>query len=230
MRRRFLILGCLGLALGCGDGATPGNLPNAANSPIGPLPNGEIQLVQGHVDLEIVELTADIKAQLEKLQRLRSLQLIRTNLRNADLGFLADLAELEKFTLRECRFREVDFETFPQLDKLATLTLSGPAITDACADRLAELRLPALRSLSLEDTSLTDEGVRRLCEVYNLKFLNLYCSRKITAKSVPEIGRMNRLERLGLGGTGIAPNFMPAAGVIKELKRLLPKCEVDFGD
>jgi hypothetical protein len=132
-------------------------------------------------------------------------------------------------TLSNSRFSALDFQTFPRLDTLENLSLSGKQIDDDCAARLADLRPPVLRSLNLERTSITDSGMRRLCDVYNLDFLNLYLSRGISEKAVPELARMNRLHLLGIGGTGIAPNFFPTAGV-KELQRLLPKCSVDCGD
>ncbi len=86
-----------------------------------------------------------------------------------------------------------------------------------------------LRSLSVEYASVTDEGMHRLCEVYDLEYLNIYCCRSISPKSVAEISHMSQLRTAGVGGTGIAPEHRSTAAV-KELQRLLPGCRVDFGD
>jgi len=252
MHRRILIVVCLGYLLGCGNNEVPRSRSNSANSESERHSPAAIDDWSSIPDLSNVKLTPEIKKRLAErdtvhdltlaagfesadlpwlaeLHGVRRLRLIETNLANANFQAFAALEEMDNLSLYGCRFRDADFATFPRLEKLATLQLTGAAITDGCADQLAELRLPELRSLSLENTSVTDAGVRRLCGVYNLEVLNLYLSEKNSEKSVPDIGRMNRLRLLGIGGTGLAPRFYPTAGV-KELQRLLPKCTVDCGD
>lgn len=250
MYRRISILGCVWFILGCGEVSPPHNpLSTASTSAT----SEELQNSNGRaVDLHNTELTPEIKEHLStlphlqeltlpsgfkaadlpwlgRMQTLHVLNIDSADLRDADFTSLAGLQDLSSLSLRNCRFSNADFATFPRLERIATLTLSGGAITDACAERLAELRLPALRTLSLEETSLTDAGIRSLCGVYNLEWLNLYCSRGITAESVAEIGKMDRLGLVGIGGTGMAPRYTETAAVT-ELRRLLPTCRVDFGD
>ena len=64
---------------------------------------------------------------------------------------------------------------------------------------------------------------------YNLTYLNLYNSEGITGKSIPALGRMTRLRRLAIGGTGLSPRYRYTPEV-QQLEKLLPDHTIDFGD
>lgn len=204
------------------------------------------------IDLHDVVLTEELRAQLALLHRvqwlrlslginsedlrwigslkqLRGLALTHVKLAGADFQHLAAAKSLQYLTLTNSEFTDSEFGSLPRLARLERLCLSGRQINDACVKHLAEVHLPSLRSLTLEFSSVTNEGLRRFCEVYDLEYLNLYCSREILANSVPTIAKMKRLHALGVGGTGISPQYQRTEAVA-ELIRRLPKCSVDYGD
>lgn len=204
------------------------------------------------IDLYDVQLTEELRSQLSRLHRvqwlrlsagitnedlswiggmkqLRGLALTRAKLTGANFQNLAKVESLEYLTLSGAEFSDVEFGTLPRLKKLETLCLAGRSINDACLTHLAKIRIPSLRSLNLEFSSVTEEGLRQFCEVYDLEYLNLYGSFKISAESVTAIAKMKRLRVLGVGATGISPQYERTTAVA-ELIRRLPKCRVDYGD
>lgn len=207
------------------------------------------------IDLHKVSLNEELREQLPRLQRvqwlrlsagvsgedvnwignlkqLRGLSLSHARLVGADFESLGNAESLMYLTLRYSEFTDSEFKTLPRLEKLQTLMLEGRNINDACLKHLAEVRLPSLRTLSIALSSVTDEGMRQLCEVYDLEVMNLYSSRDISAESITAIAKMNRLRLLGVGGTGIAPQYQHfgRTAAVAELIRRLPKCHVDDGD
>lgn len=202
------------------------------------------------VDLHDVPLTEELRSQLAGLRevcwlrlsagvtaadlrwlgpmsQLRGISLTHADLTNGDFRSLASIESLQWLALARSQMSATDFCTLPRLDKLQTLWLSGNHVTDAYLDHLAELRLPSLRTLGLNNTSVTDDGIHELCEVYDLKYLELFFCKRVTERSVESIAGMKRLRMLGAGWSGIAPQCIPTEAV-DELKRLLPKCNVDF--
>jgi hypothetical protein len=122
-----------------------------------------------------------------------------------------------------------DFATMPRLASLQTLFLAGEKVNDQHLLHLAQLRLPALATLSLQATSVSDVAVAPFCARYNLDCFNLSLSRNVTEQSVSALGRMTKLRMLGIGGTGLSPNYGKTPAV-ERLCTLLPKCSVDYGD
>jgi len=78
-------------------------------------------------------------------------------------------------------------------------------------------------------SSATDLGVKDVCSVYDLAYLDLFCAEGVTEKSIEPISRMKNLRLLGVGGTGICPDHVENES-IRRLKRLLPECMVDYMD
>jgi hypothetical protein len=68
-----------------------------------------------------------------------------------------------------------------------------------------------------------------LCQVYDLEDLSLFLSRGVSPKSVDQIARMKRLRWLGVGGSGLAPEYL-TTGAVDRLKQLLPNTRIDHGD
>lgn len=204
------------------------------------------------IDLHDVPLTPDLRSQIEDLKRvewlsisagvtgadfrwlgniinLRGLAVTNANLKGSDLRHLQRLKSLQWLTFSWSEMTESDFATLPYLSRLQTLWLEGNHVTDAYLKHLAKLRLPSLKTIGLYYTSATDAGMHDLCQVYDLEYLDVFTSRKITSRSVRSIGRMNRLQSLGVGGSGISPDYSETDAV-KEIRRLRPGCRVDFGD
>ncbi|MCU0872965.1 MAG: hypothetical protein MUE50_11555 [Pirellulaceae bacterium] len=204
------------------------------------------------IDLHDVPLTAELRSQLAglrqvhwlrlsagvtsadltwlgRMRQLRGLALTHADLTNGDFQALVTIDSLQWLTLAQTKMSPKDFSTLPRLDKLQTLWLAGPQVTDAYLEHLAETRLSSLLSLGLYYTSVTDAGMKRLCEVYDLEYLDFFASEKVTEQSVPTIARMQRLRELGVGYSGIAPQANHRTDAVDQLRRLLPKCSVDYG-
>ena len=131
--------------------------------------------------------------------------------------------------LGEAAMSEDDFRTLPRLVALEQLLLKGQQVTDGYVLHLASLELPALVSVSLYGTRITDTGMQQLCRTYNLEDLTLDDSRYITRNSVNAIGRMTNLRTLGVRGSGLSPSYDHTMEV-QRLKNLLPQCRISYGD
>jgi hypothetical protein len=118
---------------------------------------------------------------------------------------------------------------FPRLSKLENLNLGHTGLTDKGIHHLICLDLPSLAALSLSDAKISDDGVVQLCAHYALRSLDLYCVRNITKRSIDPIWKMKSLRSLGIGLSGITPDGTLNPDV-RHLQRLLPRCEVDYGD
>jgi hypothetical protein len=165
---------------------------------------------------------------LGRMPRLRGLAMTHADLTQADFSHLRTKDSLQWLTLACSKMTEGDFATLPCLERLELLWFYGPQVTDAYLEHLAEIHLPSLRSLGLYATSVTDRGIDAFCQTYNLEYLDVFRSDRVTPNSVPSICRMDRLQLLGVGGSGIAPAF-GTTSAIAELRKSLPKCIVDFG-
>ena len=146
-----------------------------------------------------------------------------------DFRNFAALQSLQWLDLHWADMSADDFATMPHLAKLQTIFLSGEKVKDQHLLHLAQLRLPALATLSLEATSVSDAGVVPFCARYNLDCFNLFHSRNVTEQSVSALGQMTNLRTLGIGGSGLSPNYRKTPAV-EQLKKLLPNCSVDYGD
>jgi len=175
------------------------------------------------------ETTAHDLSWIGALPQLRGLSLRGANLEGADFRNFAALQSLQWLDLAWADMSADDFATLPRLAKLQTLFLAGKNVDDQHLLHLAQLRLPALATLSLEATSVSDAGVAPFCARYNLDCFNVFLSRNVTEQSVSALGRMTNLRTLGIGGTGLSPNFGKTPAV-ERLCSLLPNCSVDYGD
>lgn len=105
-------------------------------------------------------------------------------------------------------------------EQLTWLNLGGTEITD---DQLATIGgLKNLTRLHLENTYVTDEGLRHLKELAYLEYLNLYGTR-ITDAGMHALSALSNLKKLYVWQTGVTPE-----GVAK-LKEALPGLEVNRG-
>jgi hypothetical protein len=182
--------------------------------------------------VEWLRLSAGVEARdlewIGGMHRLRGLSIARSNLKGAGFQHLKGCSSLQWLNLSYADFATGEFRTFPALPALETLGLAGASVTDGHLKHVAGLRLPSLNCLMLYYTSVTDSGVEHLCRVYNLSYLDLFCAKGVTSESVEAISRMKKLRLLGIGGTGICPDFTENESVTR-LKQLLPGCTVDYG-
>ncbi|QDT14542.1 Leucine Rich repeats (2 copies) [Alienimonas californiensis] len=101
----------------------------------------------------------------------------------------------------ETDFDDDDLASVVACERLQSLTLRGAAVTDAGIRTLP--KRPTLRWLSLTDTAVTDETVRRLAErCPNLDHLDLSGTR-VTDAALPHLARFTSLTVLNLAGTRV---------------------------
>jgi len=148
------------------------------------------------------------------------------------------LPKLRGLNLYESVFRGEGLENLPSLE---VLDASRTDIDDHGLQNLANSH--HLKSLTLDDTKVTSEGLRHLKQLRNLEELWLYGTRiddhgvahlaklhklhtlqisgtAITDASIPVLRQLTQLEFLGLHGTSITKHG------IKELTQTLPNCEI----
>ena len=108
----------------------------------------------------------------------------------------------------------------PVVPALVSLDLSASTITDQGAGLLAQAG--ELRTLRLSETALTDAGLETLAKLPNLESLNLYGT-KVTNQGILKLAALPKLRKLYLWRTQVDD-----AG-IKALKEKLPGCEIVTG-
>lgn len=182
--------------------------------------------------VEWLRLSAGVEARdlewIGAMARLRGLCMAHARLGGADFQHLKACHSLQWLDLSYADISSGVFKTLPPFPKLETVVLAGNSITDKHLQHLARLRLPSLNCLLLYYTSVTDLGVEHVCSEYDLSYLDLFRAEGVTSDSIEPISRMKKLRLLGIGGTGICPDFTENESV-RRLKQLLPGCTVDYG-
>lgn len=106
-----------------------------------------------------------------------------------------------------------------ELKKLKTLNLLSVSMDAKTAEALGFL--PALETLYLSHSDLTDEGLAGLGRSETLKELHLYANSKITNKGLENLARGKKLEYIEVTQ---CPGITPIG--ILALEKALPKCKV----
>ena len=108
----------------------------------------------------------------------------------------------------------------PVEQQLAVLNLSRTSITDEGLKTLESL--PNLRKLHLENTKITDGGLAHLKNLKSLEYLNLY-NTAITDAGLTDLQGLTNLKALYLWQTKVTPTG------VEQLKTALPKCQINTG-
>lgn len=108
----------------------------------------------------------------------------------------------------------------PVADQIANLNLARTHITDDGLKALEPLK--NLRRLHLENTKIGDAGLVHLKGLANLEYLNLYAT-QVTDSGLDELKGLKNLKALYLWQSKVTPE-----GAAK-LKQALPKCEINTG-
>lgn len=108
----------------------------------------------------------------------------------------------------------------PVSTQVASLNLARTKVTDDGLKALEPLK--NLRKLHLENTKIGDAGLTHLKGLTNLEYLNLYGT-QVTDSGLSQLEGLKDLKALYLWQTKVTP-----AGVDK-LKKALPKCDINTG-
>jgi len=132
---------------------------------------------------------------------------------------LAAVKSLKYLTISDCTIGDAaGWSGLKGNSNLATLSLPQAGVTD---EGLKEIgKLTQLKSLSLNSSPITDAGLEELKGLRSLERLSL-TGTKITEKAVPTLSQFKRLEFLTINEKQFGN-----AGV-EALKKALPKCDVN---
>ncbi|MFA6211922.1 MAG: serine/threonine-protein kinase [Candidatus Obscuribacterales bacterium] len=159
------------------------------------------------------------------------------------------------------------FNCFPQLDNLTLVDTEVTGASLANLKRLKELDSltandavnptpylvklvgsTSLRQLSVKSVDLSDDDLKLIALIPNLKELTINSNPKVTAKGLSYLPKCKKLKKLQIKHMGPLPGAAAILGQLKSLKTLmvdsavvsttelaplqqaLPECNIDFGD
>lgn len=94
------------------------------------------------------------------------------------------------------------------------------------ADLACLTRFPKLRRLNLQRAiDLTDQGLEQLASLTHIKLLVLIEADQLTDQSLRTLGQLKQLEKLQF-----TPGRQMTPSAIEQLKRDLPRCQIDVFD
>lgn len=118
-------------------------------------------------------------------------------------------------------FGDDDLEKLvPVLPAMVSLDLSASTVTDKGASLLE--RAVELRTLRLSETAITDAGVESLAKLPKLESLNLYGT-QVGNEGLMKLTSLRNLKKLYLWQTRVEPS------AVDEFKKVVPGCEVVMG-
>jgi len=108
----------------------------------------------------------------------------------------------------------------PINQQIASLNLARTKVTDDGLKSIENLK--NLRRLHLENTKIGDAGLSHLKNLSNLEYLNLYATH-VTDSGLSELEGLKNLRALYLWQTKVTPDGA------EKLKKALPQCQVNLG-
>jgi hypothetical protein len=159
-----------------------------------------------------------------ELRRFRNVEIVSFNfpsISGASLKELQSLKKLRKLDLGSVICTNDDLRHISSITTLENVSLMGnKAITDDGLEHLA--RLP-LRSLNLDGTSITSQGVKQLAKFRELTELSLSNCRALDDQAAEALSSMMQLKELNILFSGISKDGCA------DLRAKLPKCRIVDG-
>ena len=106
-------------------------------------------------------------------------------------------------------------------DPIVEKAIRGPFCLNKPKGELTKTDLEKVTFLYMNDTKLTDAGLKEVAKLQQLTWLNLNAT-KITDTGLKEVAKMKQLYQLHLNLTKVTK-----AGVA-ELQKVLPKCKIRY--
>lgn len=168
-------------------------------------------------------------AELRHIANLRSLRVIRVHesVSNRQLQYLAGLPQLEALSIGLINFDDEGHETvdenghvtdgclqLPKLPNLRGLNLYQGAF---CGDGLENI--PAIESLDVTGTQMTDHSARKLAKLIHLRSLSL-AGTEITDDGLRHISSLHNLEQLWLGNMEVGNGGLAHLSNLQQLRWL----------
>lgn len=140
--------------------------------------------------------------------------LTNVNVQDKGLKHLETLTNLRELRLSQGRVKNFSFAVFP---KLEALDLSYSTATDEVLKSLSGLK--NLRRLNLRDTLITDDGLAALAPVTSLEEIDLY-GLKISDKGLAHLRTLKNLRKLNLLGGPITDSGAEILAGLPHLREL----------
>jgi Leucine rich repeat len=142
-----------------------------------------------------------ILPQLNRLPKLRRLNIALSDVSDAGMSHVAALSTLENLDIHHTRITDKGVGYLEGLPNLQVLDLRWTLVTDTGLARLKGI--PKLRDLDLGNTKLTDAAIPEIVRIPNLQRINLGAT-GITDAALGQLKNAPGLQRLGLSGTAIS--------------------------
>ncbi len=159
----------------------------------------------------------ELMPQLEKLSKLRGLDLSGSTISVEGFKELAALANLERLDLDRVDITSDKVKQLVKLKSLKDVSLRDTSFPGASLPHLTEL--PELTSLNLANNKIKAETIASLAKAKNLRRLEVTIV-PFTDDDIEHLAKLKNLTELILTETKIEPT------ALKELREKLPKCEV----
>jgi hypothetical protein len=124
------------------------------------------------------------------------------------------------FTGLNEKIADKDLEYIPYLFEVSAIHLSGcKQITDEGLKYLINLK--NLKNLNLDKTNITDSGLKYIKEIKTLQYIDL-TSTKVTDKGIQQLSILTELKNLVVYKTKVTKKG------VEELQKKLPNCYIDL--
>lgn len=170
------------------------------------------------IQLKKTDVRDDGVGHLAKIQSLKQLKLVMTKVTNAGIAHVKSLPNLEGIDLQDVN--TVDnacLNDIKGLKKLKFLRIYGPTFDGDGIAPIAEMT--SLRSLSMQQTAVTDDNVKYLKPLVDLEKLYLYGT-KVTDQGMAELAGLTKLKELELRAAPCGPTGMEYLQQMPELRML----------
>ncbi len=192
---------------------------NGAETPkitaLGDLPPGDFRVRS--IDLLGTPVRDAELDHLTSLQNLRQLNLGNTGTSDAGLVHLRDVHSLTFIDLGNTKITDAGLANLTGLPNLTTLGLLATQTTDAGLDPIC--KLVTLISLNLDHTKITNDGLSRLKTLQRLSFLNLDTV-AVNDQGIAHLAKLENLHTLILVKTGLTDEGLTYLEGLKYLRDL----------
>lgn len=167
-------------------------------------------------------LPEDAMKVLSEFPALEQIRCGQTRVGDTELQHLANLKTLKAIDLSDCnRVTIKGIEALSKCPKLSFLKVWGDTIDNDCMPFVAKMK--SLRVLGLNDTNVTDEGIKQLAEL-DLREIHLFRT-SIGDESLRVISQMPNVVTLNLRDTRISDQGIEYLTNLKNLRKLdLSEC------
>jgi hypothetical protein len=178
-----------------------------------------------HLNLDRTPIECPDFSWVLQLSNIRTLLLSGTGANRTCIPFLASLHRLEELHLANCKISDLDVQAIWRFAGIKGVNLGMCPITDKALEGVG--CSSALISLSIPDTTISDEGVEILVTEalrtgQKLSFLTLRSCR-ITDKAMVRLASLRNLKFIDLYSTQVTPEGAAF------LKKALPECRIFVG-